>query len=62
MRERKKARSSVRNQPFQTEESKNIFVSLIIDKASMEQYPHDSSRFFLALNTMSSILDRGHIS
>lgn len=62
MRERKKARSSVRNQLFQTEENKNIFVLLIIDKDGMEQYPHDSSRFFLALNTVSSILDKGHIS
>lgn len=62
MRERQKARSSVRNQPFQTKESKNIFVCLIIDKDGMEQYPHDSSRFSLALDTASSILDRGHIS
>lgn len=62
MRERKKARSSVRNQLFQTKESKNIFDRLITDKDSMEQYPHDPSRFFLALNIVSNILDRGHIS
>lgn len=62
MRERKKARSSAKHQPFQIKESKNIFVCLIIDKDDMEQYPHDSSRFFLALSTVSSALDRGHIS